>query len=122
MRRHAEGNYLVLLAKLLERERLVALVAVKYQQHVATHPLALDLLNKVPKPGQTKLVGSPAVITKRNNPIARYIVALVPGREVVLASEDDEGRDRPPSSADSLDHRSPLPIAWLYSLWPVASL
>ena len=48
MQRHTEGNYLVLLAKLLERERLVALMAVKYQQHVATYPPALNLLNKVP--------------------------------------------------------------------------
>jgi hypothetical protein len=46
--RHAQGNYLALLAKILEGKRLVALVAVKYQQHVATYPLALNLLNKVP--------------------------------------------------------------------------
>ena len=48
MRGHAEGNYLVLLAKILEGKRLVALVAVNYQQHVATHPSVLNLLNKVP--------------------------------------------------------------------------
>ena len=48
MRRHTQGNYLVLLTKILEGKRLVALVAVKYQQHVATYPPALNLLNKVP--------------------------------------------------------------------------
>jgi hypothetical protein len=48
VRRHAQGNYLVLLVEILEGKRLVALIAVKYQQHIATHPLVLDLLNKVP--------------------------------------------------------------------------
>ena len=47
MRRHTESNYLVLLAKILEGKRLVALVAVDYEQHVATHPPPLYLLNKV---------------------------------------------------------------------------
>jgi hypothetical protein len=69
VQRHTEGNYLVLLAELLERERLVALVAVKYQQHVATYPLAFNPLNKVPELGYTKLVDSPAVVTYPNAPL-----------------------------------------------------
>ena len=76
MWRHTEGNYLVLLAKPLERERLVALVAVNYQQHVATTPLALNLLNKVPEPGYTKLVSSPAVVNYSNAPLGLQIREL----------------------------------------------
>ena len=45
--RHIEGNYLVVLAEILEGKRLVALVAVNNKQHVATYSLLLYLLNKV---------------------------------------------------------------------------
>ena len=47
MWRHTEGGYLVLLAEILEGKRLVALVAVDYKQHVATHLPPLYLLNEV---------------------------------------------------------------------------
>jgi hypothetical protein len=47
VRRHADSNHLVLLAVLLECERVVALMAVNYKQSVAAnHPL-LCMLVKV---------------------------------------------------------------------------
>ena len=66
MQRHTEGDYLILLTEILEGKRLIALMAVKYQQHVATYPPALNLLNKVPSPGYTNVVRSLAVVTNPN--------------------------------------------------------
>jgi hypothetical protein len=47
VQRHIEGNNLVLLAKILEGKQVVTLVAVNYEQHIATYPSPLYLLNKV---------------------------------------------------------------------------
>ena len=47
MWRHVEGDNFVLLTEILEGKRLVALVAVNNEQHIATYPLLLYLLNKV---------------------------------------------------------------------------
>jgi hypothetical protein len=47
VRRHAEGDYLPLLAELVEIERVVALVTVKNQQAVATNNPPLCMLVKV---------------------------------------------------------------------------
>ena len=113
MRRHTEGNYLVLLAKLLERERLVALVAVKYQQHVATYPLAFDPLNKVPEPGYTKLVGSLVVVTYPNALLGLQI--REPSFVVVLCFEDKVGRNCPAHRVDRSDQSHPLTISLLDS-------
>ena len=65
------------------------------------------------QPGNSKLIIRLAVIANPNSLVARYIVTLILGREVVLASEDNEGRDCPPSSVNSVDRRHPLTIAWL---------
>lgn len=74
------------------------------------------MLNEVPKPGNPMVVGSPAVVTYSNLPVAWYSPILILGREVVLAFKDDVRWGSPPSSIDSLDNRSPLTIAWLYCL------
>ena len=47
MRRHAEGNYLLLLAELVEIDRVVALVAVNNQQAIAANNPPLCMLVKV---------------------------------------------------------------------------
>ena len=50
MRGHADGNYLVFLTEILESERLVTLVAVDNEQHMAAHPPLLNLLDKMLQP------------------------------------------------------------------------
>ena len=49
------------------------------------------MLVKVLQPLEAKLVCCPAVLRDRDNPIVRQALLLVPGREVVLALENDEG-------------------------------
>jgi hypothetical protein len=95
VRRHAEGDDLVILAVLLEFERVVALMAVGNEQTYCTYSTLFCMLIIVLQPLQTKLICSPAVLRDSNNPIVRCAALLVPGREVVLALEDDEGRDCP---------------------------
>ena len=63
MWRHTEGNNIVILAELLEFERLMALVAVNNKQLVGAYPTLCCILNKVLKPVNTKLICSPAIIT-----------------------------------------------------------
>ena len=69
----------------------MALMAVQNKQPMAANSALLCVLIKVLQPLQTKLVVSPAVVRDINNPAVRYRRLLVPGGEVVLASEDDEG-------------------------------
>jgi hypothetical protein len=109
--RHTEGNYLVLLAKSLKGERLVAPAAVDYKQHVATHPPPLYLLNKVLQPGYTNLVRSPAVTTNPNAPLRLQI--REPGRVVVLCFEDKVGRYCPAHRVDGGDKIDPLTVSLL---------
>jgi hypothetical protein len=72
---------------------------------------------KVLQPLQAKLICCPALLRDCDNPVVRCTVLLVPGREVVLAGKDDEGRNSPPHCVDTLDHRCPLSIAWLHLFW-----
>ncbi|KAF1360972.1 hypothetical protein EJ07DRAFT_81150, partial [Lizonia empirigonia] len=74
------------------------------------------------QPLQAKLICCPAVLRDCNNPVARQVILLVPGREVIVALEDDEGWDRPAHRIDPLDHCSPLSIALLNALWPSSTL
>jgi hypothetical protein len=69
----------------------VALVAVKYQQHVATYPLAFNPLNKVPELGYTKLVSSLAIVTYSNALLGLQIREL--SFVVVLCFKDKVGRN-----------------------------
>lgn len=69
MWRHAESNNLVILAVLLEFERVVALMAVDNKQSVATDYLPLCMLIKVLQPLKTKLVSGPAILRDRDYPI-----------------------------------------------------
>jgi hypothetical protein len=62
------------------------------------------------QPLNSKLISRPAVVADSDNLVARDVF-LVLGREVVLASKDN-----------SLDHRHPLAIARLNSLWSASSL
>ena len=98
MWRHAEGDDLALLTEILEGKRLVALVAVNNEQHMATYPPLLYLLNKVLQPGQTNLVGSPAVVANPNAPIR--LQGRVPGCVVVLCFKDKVGRNCPAYCVD----------------------
>jgi hypothetical protein len=82
----------------------------------------LYMLIKMLQPFNSKLICCPAIVADYNSPIARYIVALVPSREVVLTHEDNERQDCPPSCVDSLDYYSPLAITWLYRLWLITLL
>jgi hypothetical protein len=71
VRGHAGSNSLVLIAVLLECERLVALVAVDNKQLVSAYNLPLCMLIKVLQPLQTKLICRPAVLRDCNNLIVR---------------------------------------------------
>ena len=118
--RHAEGDDLVLLTEILEVKRLVALVAVNNEQHMATYPPLLYLLNKVLQPGQTNLVGSPAVVANPNAPMRLQV--RVPGRVVVLCFKDEVGCDCPAHRVDTGDESHPLTVSLLQTNSLSASL
>jgi hypothetical protein len=105
----------------LKLKRLVALVAIKDEQPTRPDYLALCMLDKVLQPLNSKLISRPAVVADSDNLVARDVF-LVLGREVVLASKDNKWRDSLASSVNSLNHRHPLAIARLNSLWSASSL
>ena len=69
MSRHTQSDNLVILAVLLELERVVALMAVNNQQAVETNTTLLCMRVKVFQPGQTKLISSSTVSRDPNNPV-----------------------------------------------------
>jgi hypothetical protein len=91
VRRHADSNNLVLLAVLLEYERVVALIAVDNKEPISAYNPPLCMLIKVLQLLQPKLVCSPAVLRDCNNPVLGQILLLIPGREIIAAFEDDKG-------------------------------
>lgn len=113
MRQHTEGNNLLLLAQILELDRVVALVAVDYEQPVYPYSARLCMPVKVLQPRNSKLTCRPAVRADTNNPVVHLRGVLVPNVDVVLAGKDREGWDRPTLRVDRFNNRSPLAIAWL---------
>ena len=84
---------------------------------MAANSALLCVLVKVLQPLQTKLIVCPAVLRDVDNPVARYNWLLVPGREVVLALEDDEGWDSLPHRVDAFNDTGLLLVALLHCLW-----
>lgn len=113
VQRHAEGNNLVLLEENLEGKRLVALVAINNEQHIATHSLLLHLLNRALQPGQPNLIRSPAILADPNTPL-RLSIGL-PGRIVVLCFEDEVGCNCPGHRVDACDESHPLTVSLLHA-------
>jgi hypothetical protein len=122
VQRHAEGNDLLLFAELVEINRVVALVAINNEQAVLSNSAPLCMLIKVLQPLQAKLICCPAVPRDCNTLIVRYTTLLVPGREVVLAGEDDKRWDSPPHYVTALNSCDPLPVALLYRLWSFSTV
>ena len=89
---------------------------------MAANSALLCVLVKVLQPLQTKLIVCPAVFRDSDDPVVRYTWLLVPGREVVLALEDDEGWDSPPHRVDAFNDTSPLSVTLLHCLWSPATL
>ena len=110
MRRHAEGDNLVLLTQILEGERLVALMAIKNQQPVTTHCPGLCMVDKVPQLVKTKLICCLAVVTNTYPPVLRIVIL---GSVVVLCFEDEEGLDHLSYSVNAGNQCCPLMVARL---------
>ena len=56
MWRHAKGDCVVILAEILERKRVVALVTVQNQQPVPTYSAVFSMGNKVLQPLYAKII------------------------------------------------------------------
>jgi hypothetical protein len=69
---HAEGNNLVILAVLVESDRVVALVTIQNEQTVAPNSTPLCVLIKVLQPGETKVIGYLAIIRDIYYLVTRY--------------------------------------------------
>ena len=83
----------------------MALVAVNNQQPIASYSSSLCVVDKVLKPGKTKLICSLAVLADPNPPV--FWVVDVPGLVVMLCFEDKEGWDRPAHCVDTSDQSYP---------------
>ena len=81
MRRHAEGNDIVLLAVDLEVGRVVAVVAVEDEEAMNSGCSSFGMLVEVLNPFEASLVGCPTVVGCRNDPVLGHWAVLVPQEE-----------------------------------------
>jgi hypothetical protein len=100
----------------------MALMTIKNKQAMGADCTRLCVGVKVLQLLNSKLVSCLSIVTNCNYLVAWDCCLLVPGREVVLAGQDEERRDCLPSSVDRSDECRPLTIAWLESLWPASPL
>lgn len=87
-------------------------MTIKDQQLIGANAL-ISMLNKVPQPLNTKLISYLSILTQCDSLVLRYIITLIPRREVVLARKDNKRQNRPSICVDSLDCCSLLTITWL---------
>jgi hypothetical protein len=71
VRRHAESSNVVLLTVLLEFERVVALMAIKYEQLVGANSVPLRMCVKVLQPLQAQFIRYPAILEDCDYPVVR---------------------------------------------------
>ena len=116
MRRHAEGNYLLLLAELVEINQVVALITVNNQQAIAANNPLLCMLVKVLQLLKTKLICCLPILRDSNNLILRQVLFLVLGGEVVLASKDNKEQNRLLYCVNALNSCNLLLITLLHYL------
>ena len=89
MRRHAEKHNILLLAKILEIDRAVALIAINNKQLIPTYSRALCIGIKVLELGKTKPIICLAIRTNFRNLVSRQIFKLDVNKH--LANKDNKG-------------------------------
>ena len=65
------------------------------------------------QPLKACLIIGPAILARRNSPVAREVTVLVPVGEVILACTYDERWDRLAFSIDRLNDSNPFPVSGL---------
>lgn len=113
MRRHTEGDSLVVLAELIKLWCSVALVAVKDKQPVRPSSVRFCMYVEVLNPLKAKLVGCPSIVTNTDNPVRRDI--LIPAGLVELSFQDYKGWKTPAGRVNTLSYCHPLSITWINS-------
>ncbi len=87
--RHAESDDLLFCIQILEIERLVALVAVNYEEPMCSHCAHFCVLIEVLEPRNSMYICCSAVVADSNDPIMRYEVVVIPGADVGFLRKDD---------------------------------
>jgi hypothetical protein len=113
VRWHAEGEYLVLKAVVLEILVKMALPAVKNKQPICPYLTGLCMPVKMAQPLQTKRFICPAILRHRELLLRRHFSLLVSGRDVDASFVDDKRWGTKSSRADALDDCHPFLITWL---------
>jgi hypothetical protein len=83
VRRHAEGDNLVILAELIKFWCCVAAATVKDKQSICALRVRLRVSIKVLHPLNTKVISHPSIVPKRDNPVLWEV--LIPSSLVELA-------------------------------------
>ena len=89
MRRHTKGGVIVSLAVFLEFLRMVALMAVKDKEAIATHSPGTSVLLEMTNPIHAFLLCCPTVVGNSDHLVAWETAILVPRREVIFARNND---------------------------------